>query len=549
MTDNLKKIDPGEGEGLLVVTTTAESLLDKMGFGLDPVGFGLPDLLEDGLTPEEQNERVRRSVEDHLFIFKDGRKLKIRLIPKMVEFIADLFYERVQQAILWKPRGGGGSLCAAILIWLFMVYRHKSAVDFAGSGEQARRVYEYTTQFWFAVPGMAQALLAKEPLLSETVMKNGVSLKCCPASDKAARGKHAPVFVADESCQEDPRIGKILTAAIQGVLSEDSFTIVLLSTFHVPFGFFQEHWDFAGEKGYRRYKWDVYDIMRRCEAGLEQATPDDPKALAFCRAHCPLTELVEEKDENGRVVSVRFEGCNGKARDSVGYLPRENIIKAKVLNAGGETWRVEHECQRPRTSGPVYNLERVEEAAFDGEIEVARAARKAVGIDWGAFAVAVLAVRCDAFVGVPHGRVFEGKPTSDIVQYLFWLRETYGDFEVYADAENIYGAMDVENAGFKVLRVPFNKYKDLGIENLQRYFDHRKIRIADRGDLKVVLRQLMTYHRDEKGNVVKKDDHGPDALLCAALPFLFIDEFQRFLEYEAAHQAEVKNDDGEVMLL
>lgn len=99
------------------------------------------------------------------------------------------------------------------------------------------------------------------------------------------------------------------------------------------------------------------------------------------------------------------------------------------------------------------------------------------------------------------------------------------------------------------LRVPFNKYKDLGIENLQRYFDHRKIRIADRGDLKVVLRQLMTYHRDEKGNVVKKDDHGPDALLCAALPFLFIDEFQRFVEYEAAHQAEVKNDDGEVMLL
>jgi hypothetical protein len=547
MPADLRPIDAGDG-GFLVVSTTPGSLLDKMGLGLDPVEFGLPDLLEDGLSPEEQNARLRRCVEGHLFVFKDGRKLPIRLIPKMVEFLADLFYERTQQAILWKPRGGGGSLCAAVLIWLLMVYRHKSAVDFAGSGEQAKRVYEYTTQFWYAVPGMAEVLLAKDPLLSETVMKNGVSLKCCPASEKAARGKHAPVFVADESCQEDPRVGKVLTAAIQGVLSEEHFTVVLLSTFHIPFGFFQEHWDFAAEKGYRRYKWDVYDIMRRCTAGLDTATPDDPKALAFCRTRCPLTERVETRDELGTVTGHRFEGCDGRARDAEGYLPRDNVIKAKVLNAGGETWRVEHECQRPRTSGPIYNPERVEQAATDGEIEVVRQARKAVGIDWGGFAVAVLAARCDTFVGVPHGRVFQGRPTSDIVEYLFWLRATYGDFDVYADAENLYGAMDLENAGFEVHRVAFNKYKDLGIANLERYFDHRKIRIAERGDLKIVLRQLMTYHRDDKGNVVKKDDHGPDALLCAMLAFLFIDEFDRFIEYEAAHAAD-DGEAGEVILL
>ena len=108
--------------------------------------------------------------------------------------------------------------------------------------------------------------------------------------------------------------------------------------------------------------------------------------------------------------------------------------------------------------------------------------------------------------------------------------------------------MDLENAGFEVRRVAFNRYKDLGIANLERYFDHRKIRIADRGDLKVVLRQLMTYHRDDKGNVVKKDDHGPDALLCAMLAFLFIDEFDRYLEYETAHAAEADGA-GEVILL
>lgn len=43
--------------------------------------------------------------------------------------------------------------------------------------------------------------------------------------------------------------------------------------------------------------------------------------------------------------------------------------------------------------------------------------------------------------------------------------------------------------------------KDKGIEYIARYLEHQKIRI------------------------VKRDDHGPDALRCAMLPFPFIDEF------------------------
>ena len=73
-------------------------------------------------------------------------------------------------------------------------------------------------------------------------------------------------------------------------------------------------------------------------------------------------------------------------------------------------------------------------------------------------------------------------------------------------------------------------------------------RHCHRGDLRIVLRQLMTYHRDDKGNIVKKDDHGPDALLCAMLAFLFIDEFDRFIEYETAHATD-GDTAGEVILL
>ena len=54
-----RTIHGGEDEGDLVVLTTPTSLLEKVGLGAAPTDFGLPDLLADGLTPEQQNARLR----------------------------------------------------------------------------------------------------------------------------------------------------------------------------------------------------------------------------------------------------------------------------------------------------------------------------------------------------------------------------------------------------------------------------------------------------------------------------------------------------------
>lgn len=531
MAIRTKTIRGPQDGGSVTVLTTPSSLLQKVGLGATPTDFGLPDLLEDGLTPEQQNARLKQLVETQLFVAKDGRRLPIVMIEPMVEFVSDLFFERVQQAILWKPRGGGGSLAAAILIWLMMVYRQKSFLDMAGSGEQAKRVYEYTTQFWYCVPGVAEALLDGDPLLSETRLKSGVTLSCVPASEKAARGKHVAGFVADESCQEDSRVGKVLQAALQGALSEPNFTIVLLSTFHVPFGFFQEAWDQAEERGFAQYKWDVYDCMAPCRVGLEEATADDPQALSYCRRECPLTESVADHDAEGRQVGEHFEGCQGRARCSSGHLSRDNVIKAKMLNRGTDVWAVEHECKRPTASGMIYHAERVQEAVVPiGEIVPPHGTvRRAVGIDWGRTAVAILAERGVDHVVVREGRIFDSKTIGDLVKYLVELRARVGQFVVYGDAENAYGNLDCRNAGFEVVSVAFNKHKDGGIENLARYFNHGKLKIVDDGHLKTVIRQLLRYRRNEAGRIVKEDDHGPDALMCAMLHFPFIDEFDTAL--------------------
>jgi hypothetical protein len=531
MAIRTKTIRGPQDGGSLTVLTTPSSLLQKVGLGATPTDFGLPDLLEDRLTPAEQNARLKHLVETQLFVFKDGRRLPIVMIEPMVAFVSDLFFERVQQAILWKPRGGGGSLAAAILIWLMMVYRQKSFLDMAGSGEQAKRVYEYVSQFWYCVPGIAEALLDGDPLLSETRLKNGVTLSCVPASEKAARGKHVAGFVADESCQEDARVGRVLQAALQGALSEPNFTIVLLSTFHVPFGFFQEAWDQAEERGFARYKWDVYDCMAPCRVGLEEATDDDPQALNYCRRECPLTESVPDRDAEGRQVGEHFEGCQGRARSSAGHLSRDNVLKAKMLNRGTDVWAVEHECKRPTASGMIYDAERVQQAVIPSDqfVPPDTAVRRAVGVDWGRFAVAVLAERHIDCVVVRECRAFHSKTIGDLIQYLVELRVRVGQFVVYADAENAYGNLDCRNAGFEVVPVAFNKMKDGGIENLARYFNHGKLRIVDHADSPTLVRQLLRYRRNEAGRIVKEDDHGPDALMCAMLHFPFVDEFDTAL--------------------
>ncbi len=193
-----------------------------------------------------------------------------------------------------------------------------------------------------------------------------------------------------------------------------------------------------------------------------------------------------------------------------------------------DLWEVEHECKRPKASGLIYDPEKVQ-AAVIGLDEVDRTVgtvRRAVGIDWGRFAVAVLAERGTDHVAITEARIFDSRPISDLVAYLVELRARVGDFVVYADAENAYGNLDCRNAGFEVVPVAFNKFKDEGIENVARYFAQGRIRLADTPPIQTIVRQLLRYHRNEQGRIVKEDDHGPDALMCAMLHFPFVDEWE-----------------------
>jgi len=127
---------------------------------------------------------------------------------------------------------------------------------------------------------------------------------------------------------------------------------------------------------------------------------------------------------------------------------------------------------------------------------------------------------------------------DDILLYLNNLKEEYGEFVVYSDSSHPFNNLELENAGFDIYRegktmgVIFSKWKEFGIGNLNKYFQHNKIALLKSMDK--LYNCLQNYHRDKTGKPIKKNDHGPDALMIALLYFLFHEEFEDLVFQEQA---------------
>lgn len=480
---------------------------------------------------KRQDDAVRQFIETRLWVTKDLKKIPIRTIDPLIKFVADLFYQRSRRAILWKPRGGGGSLSASIVLWMFLVYRQMSVLDIAGSQEQSRIVYKYVTEFFDCVPEMKQRILAKPPSQTETLLVTGCLLKAIPATEKQARGKHLPVLCADESCTGEESTDRSLRAAMSTVASEENSVVILLSTFHVPSGLFQEYWDFAPDKGFERFKWDVFDTMEQCHLGMSEATPEDPMALKFCRS-CPLTRMEEEKDaRTGALIGHRMKGCAGKARKSRGWATYQATIDTKKMHLGSNVFEIEHECERPNWMRTVYPPELVDLCAAD-EMDVDPDCFKVVGIDWGFDTLGsmalVMVAKCDGFAGVPESELTDHTGIDEIVDLLKAWEKKYGHFEIMADKSHNFNNDKLVRVGFSVHVVDFGTKKQEGIQNVQRYLMCRRLKILK--DFRTGLEQMKGLRRTEKGTVVKKNDHFCDALMCALLGMPFDEHWPSDME-------------------
>lgn len=689
-----KVVLPQEDQELLKKILKVGVLLHHKQLGLDPSKYGLPDLLKAVKAPRAQQESLMREVVSHLLVIPNGPPRHIHLIDEQVRFLVDLFFHHTRFGIIWKPRGGGGSLVIAVLIWLLAVYRRKSCLDLAGcllpetpiwtqdrgwqavqnihlqervltrkgfrpvlqtiekdwdgpvihlgtsfcpqgievtsdhkilvarkggpqfeeagdltlgqmlaapdaamgalsqlqnlnslwlaeeylfqpllkngtriyrgkvwdlsiedahefltpvgivhnSGEQARAVYNYTKGFWEGLPELKRALVLEAPMKNETVLRNGATIKCTPASERQVKSKHSPVLVLDEACQKQAAVDAVFMDAIQGVFSEPDPVIVMNSTFYYPQGLFQSYWDQAEAKGFRRYKWSIFSVMRRCDR-------------QDCFSGCPLSWEEDVLDLSGKATGIKqWVGCCGLAHDSKGFLTREQVIEAKRINEGSGVFEVQMMGRRPSWMDSVYPVAAIDACVVRAPTVDLKKSEFAVGIDWGLIGqtcVCLLALDRERVctvngkdqpikgkVAIIHAEFMTGKLTGEVIAIvLAWIERYGGQPVIFADGSHPYNNLEMERAGLEVVPVYFVKWKETLIGNVRKYLTNQRLEIPDTETL--LLSQLKRYARTPSGKPKKQDDHGPDGLGCGLLAFPFLELFGEKAELEAQDRDQV----------
>jgi hypothetical protein len=422
---------------------------------------------------------------------------------KLRQIFADIWLGRAGSHVIIKAcRGGGKSFFLGSIGFCLWFFKKQSIVDMAGGMAQAKIVYNNFTGVIYSHPKIETAL-DKEPLMEMTTASEGHYFKCVTASPKQVRGPHPDVLMVDEACEvEDGLLGDALPMVNT---SENPLTI-LTSTFHKVFGVFQETWDEADRLGYKRYSWDIFDIIKT----FDPAIWDDK-------------ELNREIPDLNQLRDL----AKGRTGDSEGWMKIENIIKAWRAKRSYGWFLVEYMGQRPSAEGLINNPEDIELALFDNnsknQYNYIAGAECIGGIDWGFSSMTAVVELMSHQDGVKvqidnknYTQVRSEVIIDDVVKMATAHKWAYCYCDSAGKFENAALQFALKKAGLKtkVIEVVFSTEKENMLGNYRAYFERQKIKIHK--DFKVAIWQHKRYkYAPGTDKPAKKDDHIPDATMCA----------------------------------
>jgi hypothetical protein len=249
---------------------------------------------------------------------------------------------RVGDCVVWANRGGGKTLMAAILTLLDSVLKPGCETRIlGGSGEQARRLYEYLALF---VNRSFLRMVDGPVLKSRCQFKNGSRVEVLTQSPTSVRGQHVQKLRCDELELFDRDVfgaAHFTTHRMEGIAA----SMELLSTMHRPYGLMREQVERAQKRGLPVFKWCVWEVIERCKG-------------RSC-AKCPLQP-----------------DCQGKAKRSRGYLAIDDVI-AQMERSSRPAWEAEMLCLRPSLENIVFaefkEPDHVQRVAYDPGLPLYRA--------------------------------------------------------------------------------------------------------------------------------------------------------------------------------
>lgn len=413
------------------------------------------------------------------------------------------------------PRGGGKSKLLGTVGFDLWFLKRRKVVNMGGSFVQAQIVYNYFRDYCDIDASVTKTVAGKAKM-GETKASEGHTFHCVTASSKQVRGKHPDVLISDETCET---ADDIVHAALPMVNDSQHPLVVMASTFHKIFGIFQETWDNAEERGYHRIQWDIFDVCAPFAADFWER-PDIAKVpgIEKLKAH-----------------------ATGRTGDPDGWIPIQNVVQAWLEKPTEDWFEVEYLGSRPSAAGLVLKPEDVDRATFDSTIDKSynyvQGATCVLGIDWGfstMTSVVELMGHLDEMVSLLSNKNYHQTSSEDIIADIVARVKLHGIRFIYADSagkfENIalQNELNKQKIGCTVIEVVFSKEKfgtpgqegAIGmLGNLRAHFEQGKIKIPKK--FKDAYWQYKRYrYQDGTDKPVKKDDHIPDATMCALQHFI-----------------------------
>ncbi len=248
------------------------------------------------------------------------------------QFIEDMFFEKVTNAIAFANRTGGKTTNISILAHLFMAFKPGCEVMTAGSvAVQATRGYKYFRDFHIENEFL-EDLLKEPPIKSRSIYKNTSSLEIIIASIAGFNGPHPQKALLDEvelMTQEVLDQGMSMT---KGGYDSTGKMIkgqnIFSSTRKYGTGVFQRLLNKAKKlKDWNVYNWCIWEDLEKCTRKCKS----DP-IYGDCQAH---------------------HKCKGKAHKCKGFYFIEDFI-TKVGAISDDVWEAEWLNRKPSRSIYVY---------------------------------------------------------------------------------------------------------------------------------------------------------------------------------------------------
>ena len=381
---------------------------------------------------------------------------------------------------------------------------------------QSEIVYNYFTDYCDIDVSIRNFHIDGNVTMDETKSVAGNKFSCVTASEKSVRGKHPDILISDETCETDDTL---VHSALPMVNDSEHPMVIMASTFHKIFGIFQETWDNAPERGYLRIQWDIFDVCK------------------------PFSANIWEREDVKKIVGIeKLKGyAKGRTGDPEGWVPIDNIFQAWKEKPTEDWFEVEYLGSRPSAAGLVLKPEDVDRAILDTQKDKSynyvKGATCIVGIDWGfssMTAVTELMACRDSVVAMIDNTNYQQTAGDEIISAIVQKVKEHKIRFIYADSagkfENIalQNALAKENIGCAVVEVIFSKEKfgtpgtdgAIGmLGNLRAHFEQGKIKIPKQ--FRDAYWQLKRYrYQAGTDKPVKKDDHIPDAIMCALQHFM-----------------------------